>query len=313
MRSESWRGNCRKDAWESYIQLSGGSIWLWCSCLNPGNPRSLGGRGGFLETSSGRPPGGTHSPHSPGIQCLVLGVKSAVDERETWRWHEKTKIVRFYFWHERTDAVFTKFHLCGISGTGYFIETESRLGVGDQGLGEGVMGSLCFMRTELLFGGGDKLRKQMLVTWLTVVCIVNAAELHTKNFSNGRLLTKIFIEWKKKTKTLQWGLLHSEALFQGIRPSGSWGGWASVSFPFQEDKSSLPSEGGARILAPTLLFIAARPRGARPRESYRCQTGSDSDWHMWFLRTQRVMPNRLNMEIVCSLHLDSKNNPEAPK
>lgn len=240
MRSESWRGNCRKDAWESYIQLSGGSIWLWCSCLNPGNPRSLGGRGGFLETSSGRPPGGTHSLHSPGIQCLVLGVKSAVDERETWRWHEKTKIVRFYFWHERTDAVFTKFHLCGISGTGYFIETESRLGVGDQGLGEGVMGSLCFMRTELLFGGGDKLRKQMLVTWLTVVCIVNAAELHTKNFSNGRLLTKIFIEWKKKTKTLQWGLLHSEALFQGIRPSGSWGGWASVSFPFQEDKSSLP-------------------------------------------------------------------------
>ena len=129
MRSESWKGNCRKDAWESYIQLSGGGIWVWCSCLNPGNPRSLGGRGGFLETSSGRPPGGTPCPHGPAIQCLVLGVNSAVDEHETWRGHERTDIVRFYFWHERTDAVLTWFHFCGISRTGYFIETESRLEV----------------------------------------------------------------------------------------------------------------------------------------------------------------------------------------
>lgn len=90
---------------------------------------------------------------------------------------------------------------------------------------------------------------------------------------------------------------------------------AGLVFPFLSKRINLhfPSEGGARILAPTLLFIAARPRGARPRESYRCQTGSDSDWHMWFLRTKRVMSNRLNMEIVRSLHLDSKNNPEAPK
>lgn len=132
-------------------------------------------------------------------------------------------------------------------------------------LGEGVLGSFCFMGTELLFGAMTNLGNSGDAG--ATLCM----PLMPLMFKMASFYLKFFKEWKKKRKNLQWDVLHSADLSKGISGRSQGLGYSLQHpdevghvFPWLSKGMNLrvPSERGAQILASALLFIAARPRGA---------------------------------------------------